>query len=282
MSALALLVAWAAVAGAEPDLEVPPAHSRLLPKAGREGDDTRCGACHTVNNWVEVVFPHDRTGFPLRGAHERTTCKACHPVDFAQRIPETCAGCHRDAHGGDLGTRCASCHDEKSWKSRFGPDAHRGTNFPLSGRHAIIPCESCHGALRDQGFVRPTVDCLGCHQADLMRTLTSPTNHALLNFSGPCRSCHDTWRWTGARYARHDDCFQISAGSHAGIACLTCHANLVAASPAVRCAQPAPVCTNCHDHSQSRTDSQHAQPPVPGYQYKDFKCYQCHRESNTP
>jgi hypothetical protein len=250
-----------------------------MPRTVAKGDDTKCGACHTVNTWTEVVFPHERTGFPLRGAHVKTTCKGCHPVDFVQRVPDTCSGCHRDVHMGDLGARCVDCHNEREWRSEFGVDAHRKTNFPLSGRHALIPCESCHGAIRDQSFVRPTVDCVGCHQQDYNNTLMLPVSHAALSFNTECRSCHDTWRWTGARYVRHDDCFQISVGSHAGIDCLTCHATLLPTNPAIRCVEPPPQCTNCHNHAQATTDAQHTNPPVPGYQYKDFKCYQCHRET---
>jgi len=243
-------------------------------------DDTQCGACHTVNNWTEVVFPHERTGFPLRQAHAKTACKACHPVDFVQHVPDTCGGCHRDVHRGELGAHCQSCHDEATWRTTFSADAHRATNFPLSGRHAVIPCESCHGALRDQAFVRPTTDCSTCHWLDYQKTVGGPIDHNVLQFGTQCRSCHDTARFFGARYARHEDCFQLIGGPHTGIECFQCHSTLGPVNPVSRCATHTAVCTSCHDHAQARTDSQH--PSVPGYQYKDIKCYQCHRFSTAP
>lgn len=261
--------------GAADDAPVSP---NLTPRS-HAGDDTRCAACHTVNSWVEVVFPHERTGFPLKGAHEKTACKACHPVDFVQKVPDTCAGCHRDVHRGDLGARCVTCHDENSWRTLFTIDAHRQTNFPLSGRHAVIPCESCHTALRDQSFVRPTVDCDGCHDKDYTSTFVTPVNHQTLGFDKQCRNCHDTWRFTGALYPGHDVCFQLSVGPHAGIDCLSCHSGIPPPS-ANQCSTHTAQCTNCHDHTQSRTDAQHV--GVPGYQYKDFKCYQCHRFTTSP
>ena len=286
MTGLWAVALSASLFGAAPADDAPRTRARVLKPHQSAADDTECQACHTVDNWTRVVFPHERTGFPLLGAHEKTTCKNCHPVDFVQRVPEACAGCHADVHTGDLGAKCQSCHDESSWKTTFTVDAHRRTNFPLSGRHAVIPCESCHGALRDQNFVRPTVDCVGCHQADFTRTLGTAVDHNLLQFGSQCRQCHDTWRFTGALYSRHDDCFQITGGPHAGIQCLTCHTGLVGLS-ANRCSAQPFSCVGCHDHAQSRTDLQHgigtgAVPQVPGYQYKDFKCYQCHRFSTSP
>jgi hypothetical protein len=226
-----------------------------------------------------VVFPHERTGFPLNGAHGKTTCKACHPTDFNSRVPDSCSGCHQDVHTGELGARCQTCHDESTWKTTFTVDQHRLTDFPLSGRHALIPCESCHDALRDRSFVRPTVDCAGCHQADYQKTLGTPLDHNVLNFGTQCRQCHDAWRFTSALFAAHDSCFQITGGPHAGIQCLSCHTGLTV--PSVnQCSTHTAACTMCHSHAQPATDALHV--GVAGYQYKDYKCYQCHRFTAAP
>src|SRR5262249_17732443 len=61
-------------------------------------NQTRCAPCHTVSSWGDVKFDHDRTGFPLHGAHETVGCKRCHPQNFVKRVADNCAGCHRDAH----------------------------------------------------------------------------------------------------------------------------------------------------------------------------------------
>ena len=152
--ALGLLPLWLTAGAPEGDA---PERKAVLTPHGAVGEDTQCGACHTVTSWIQVVFPHERTGFPLHGAHERTACKTCHPVDFVQRVPDTCSGCHRDPHMGDLGARCVSCHDEATWKTLFTADAHRKTNFPLSGRSSLpaapASAAACYSTVR-QGQAR--------------------------------------------------------------------------------------------------------------------------------
>jgi len=106
--------------------------------------DTRCEACHSVDGWRRVTFDHSKTGFPLEGRHVSTSCRACHgsSQDFTEPVATSCAACHRDVHLGEFGNRCSSCHDPSSWATSFGPDAHRLTNFPLTGRHAAIPARN--------------------------------------------------------------------------------------------------------------------------------------------
>ena len=239
--------------------------------------ETRCANCHSVKSWTEVIFPHERTGFPLKGAHQKISCKACHAVDFKAGVPSTCAGCHRDAHASEFGTRCESCHQEPSWRATFSIEDHRQTAFPLTGRHATLPCESCHATQKDRKFGRATVDCAACHLNDFQRTAFVGINHTAFGFTQDCKVCHDTWRFAGARYPDHDFCFQTTGGRHAALRCLSCHTSLPAASPARTCNTGTAACTRCHTHAQPQTDAIHV-PVVPfGYQYKDAKCYSCHR-----
>lgn len=247
----------------------PPAH----PEAG----DTRCANCHSVKSWTDVIFPHERTGFPLKGAHQKVSCKACHATDFRAGIPSSCAGCHRDAHAAEFGTRCESCHQEQSWRATFSIEDHRQTSFPLTGRHATLPCESCHATQKDRTFGRATVDCVGCHLNDFQRTAFAGINHTAFAFGQDCKSCHDTWRFTGARYPHHDDCFQTTGGPHAGIRCLGCHSSLSGAAPSGTCNTATAACTACHAHDQAPTDAIHLPRNIPGYQYKDAKCFTCHK-----
>lgn len=273
--ATAALLALAAGAEAgEPPMRAKPTLSAEPPRK-HVSDETRCGVCHTVQGWKDVKFNHDKTGFPLRGQHAQVTCQACHKKRFDDPVPTNCAGCHQDPHGGELGGRCASCHDELSWKSKFDAAAHRRTNFPLVGRHALIPCEECHLDQRDRGFIRAAVDCYSCHLADYQRTKSTGMDHLALGFPTLCRECHDAWRFKGASFAAHDACFEITGGPHAGIACLDCHTSLQNVSISGQCATGTAACTSCHTHACARTDQQHRD--VPGYQCKDQKCYSCHR-----
>jgi hypothetical protein len=172
-----------------------------------------------------------------------------------------------------MGARCDRCHDTGSWKeASFGPEAHRRTNFPLTGRHAVIPCEQCHGDRRDRAFSRPTTACIACHQADYDRTAGAAIPHAG-TFQTDCRSCHSTWRFAPATWPAHDACFSIRSGPHAGIKCKDCHTTIppVPAGPLTCTAAPPAHCTGCHAHSNP---TQH--PSVPGYVWSDAKCYECH------
>ncbi|HWE26326.1 MAG TPA: cytochrome C, partial [Myxococcales bacterium] len=189
----AFAAAGAALAGPGGQRTPQPALS-LIPQMRQGTGDTRCSACHSTGDWKSVTFDHDRTGFPLRGRHSSTTCSSCHvSSDLNETIPTTCSGCHKDVHRGEFGTRCASCHDEESWKSRFNADAHRRTNFPLNGRHALIPCEECHLNQRDREFTRATVDCLTCHAQDYLRAATISIDHVAAGFGTTCQNCHNPW-----------------------------------------------------------------------------------------
>ncbi|HEY3451640.1 MAG TPA: hypothetical protein VGK67_35100 [Myxococcales bacterium] len=238
---------------------------------------THCEACHTVEGYAGAAIAHERTGFPLTARHAKAACKDCHARGFGQALPKNCAGCHRDAHQGQLGQRCEGCHETESWRSRFGAEAHRRTNFPLSGRHAFVPCEECHLDSRDRGFGRQTLACYDCHQADYLKTSVTLFDHVAAGTGTSCSDCHDPARFSPARFAAHDACFEISAGPHSGIRCLDCHTRLTGVTVTGACFSRTAACTNCHEHTCAQTDRRHD--GVQGYQCKDRKCYECHRFS---
>jgi hypothetical protein len=275
-----LLLAAALVLGAgsaRPDLSArPPAPA---PAPGH-GGDTRCAACHTADGWKKVTFAHERTGFPLLDRHKEVACAACHEGgDFSRPIARNCAACHRDVHAGRMGQRCDRCHQPTSFKeAAFDVAAHRRTGFPLTGRHASLPCEECHGNRRDRSFARPIVDCFGCHQSDYEKTALDPQalNHITAGFPTDCRSCHGPWRFYPGKFAAHDACFAINSGPHAGISCRKCHTTsiptYVAGQPMTCTATPAPDCISCHSCA--------SHPTVAGFQCSDPRCYECHRFSS--
>jgi hypothetical protein len=244
--------------------------------AARPADaDTKCGACHVASSWSTVRFAHDRTGFSLVGAHARTACRDCHPRDFTARVADTCAGCHRDRHAGEFGLHCEGCHDENDWRNtRFGPEAHRSTAFPLTGKHATIPCRECHGDLRDMTFTRAPLACVACHRADYDGARLQSIDHAAAGFGTDCQSCHTTWRFSPARFDAHDLCFIISAGPHRGIACGQCHTQVAGLAQTGTCNTGNARCTSCHAHTCAKSDSEHQ--GVMGYVCTDRKCPECH------
>lgn len=252
--------------------------SAAAPVATAHGTATPCAACHSTASWQDVRFDHARTGFLLKDAHQRLSCKTCHKRDFKTRIAQDCASCHHDPHALEFGKRCDGCHDEASWRTNFSVDAHRSTNFPLTGRHALVPCSECHPNARDRSFSRAATTCVACHQKDYLATATSTIDHVTAGFSTNCRECHSTIRFIPARYGEHDNCFRITSGAHAGIRCASCHSTVPSVTSPLSCGSGTAACTSCHEHRCDRTDGRHRN--VPGYQCKDRKCYECHRFSS--
>jgi hypothetical protein len=237
---------------------------------------TKCEACHTTPGWQQGKFKHEKTGFPLLGAHTRVGCKDCHTGTFTAPVPSTCSGCHLDPHAGELGARCSGCHDEASWKSRFAADAHRFTAFPLIGRHAALPCEECHGEAREARFSRPVADCAECHLNDYARTALTEVNHLALGIDRDCKTCHTPWRFSPARFPQHDACFEVSAGPHSEMPCRTCHTQIPAvAAVGTDCHRQSVACASCHEHVCAKSDPIHKN--VPGYGCSSSQCYECHQ-----
>ncbi len=268
---LATLFLAGAVAQAQPAGQVSVKAPGTSAPAAHAGE-TKCVACHTTEGWGDVKFVHERTGFPLTGRHAQVACGKCHVRDFKEPIARSCSGCHRDVHGGYSGTRCESCHDTGSWKTLFDVDAHRRTNFPLQGRHAILPCEQCHGDRRDRSFARPTVACWECHQNDLQQASASGVDHS--GFPGypqlACIGCHSFWRWSPATLSGHGACFPIVSGPHA-VACLRCHVTLPVPLAIGSCnSLPWPNCVGCHQAQCTN------HPPVSRPVCSNPDCYHCH------
>lgn len=131
---------------------------------GRVGP--RCADCHTTAGWQQHREPadrrfHDDTGFPLKGQHASTSCRACHgpfgrgashsPARFRGLPHARCTDCHLDGHQGALSARndtpprCERCHDEQGFSpSRFTRAMHEATGFVLDGGHAAVGCVQCH------------------------------------------------------------------------------------------------------------------------------------------
>jgi hypothetical protein len=70
-----------------------------------EGAEEECASCHTLNSWNVASFDHDKTAFPLDGAHDMVRCAQCHTqnrdlngrqVRLYRGAPRECSGCHSD------------------------------------------------------------------------------------------------------------------------------------------------------------------------------------------
>ncbi len=82
-----------------------------------------CGKCHNQRDWMPTNFTHNRTGFPLSGAHKFTSCESCHRNRIYMGLPNNCIFCHRADFAGSIEhktdfvgkERCELCHFTTNW-----------------------------------------------------------------------------------------------------------------------------------------------------------------------
>jgi hypothetical protein len=200
-------------------------HGKTDPHKGSLGQ--ACASCHTAADWKATTFDHQKSSFPLTGAHTRAKCADCHAGQVWKGLPSTCSSCHakEDPHRGRLGQECQSCHVTQAWKvSGFD---HSRTRFKLVGAHASTGCASCH---KDGMSVRLQTTCISCHAAD--------DKHKGAN--GPeCATCHWSANWTNIRFDHDATRFPLK-GKHASAKCETCHVRPIAAW------KPPTGCNGCH------------------------------------
>jgi hypothetical protein len=153
---------------------------------GRLG--AKCETCHNETGWRQkVTFDHDLTRFPLIGLHAAVSCEACHKNQSFKDTPRACTNCHEDVHHeGRLGTSCDRCHNPNGW-ILWQFDHGKETKFPLTGRHASVPCHNCHSQLHVRVPTLP-MDCYSCHSGDDAHQGA---------FGRVCSACHTTESFSG-------------------------------------------------------------------------------------
>ncbi len=259
----------------------------MRPKEKAHGgfvEDMDCSACHTADGWQLSAaagasgFDHDRTGFPLRGQHARTTCAGCHQE--TAKPATSCEGCHRDPHEGRHDEPCAECHTAVAWSDTKTLDQHRRTRMPLTGKHAMIECTACHKRQAGRTFSDVPVDCYSCHR-DRYHDKTIHPVHDGWNgdpmFPRDCGQCHRTLSWVPAvvvdpnniarqtlvQSGRHDPFFVLSSGSHRTAPCTSCHVDS-RRTQQIRC-------DGCHQGVELRQQHRGATRPTAA-----VACLRCH------
>lgn len=197
----------------------------------------RCQDCHGETNWKPLPgkFDHSKTKFPLRNAHGAATvkCQDCHESARNYRgLSTACVSCHKrdDRHEATLGDRCEQCHNDVNWRvPRFD---HAATRYPLTGRHLVVACSSCHKSLRYREAPR---DCYGCHRKDDIHKATL----------GPqCQSCHNVRAWALWDFDHQRGTNFALEGRHAKLRCDSCHTQI--APPDRKAAPLGRDCMACH------------------------------------
>jgi hypothetical protein len=116
-------------------------------------------------------FDHNRTGFPLTGAHERARCESCHLGGVFEGTPFQCGACHLQG---------------ASLAETYKPPNH----IPTSNR-----CDECHNTstwsnVRFQ-HIGLTTTCFSCHNN--VFAIGKNLNH--IPSPNTCDLCHNTVRW---------------------------------------------------------------------------------------
>jgi hypothetical protein len=148
---------------------------------GKFGTD--CSACHNPSNWDAATFDHDRSNFPLTGAHVKVECENCHKNGQFKGLDTTCLACHAEPaeHAGQFGTDCAVCHSTKAWEPAEFNGKH---TFPLNhGESGSVSCVTCHPDSLT------TYTCYGCHEHTEARISSKHREEGIPNFQD-CVECH--------------------------------------------------------------------------------------------
>jgi hypothetical protein len=218
---------------------------------GKLGAD--CAQCHNDKTWKKTAFDHDKTRFPLLGAHVTTRCLACHKSQAFNDAPaRQCVACHlkKDVHKTRFGEKCESCHGEVSWKElKFEHD--RDTGFKLREAHSKVKCEACH---TERLYLdKAPKDCNGCHaKKDVHRG----------SLGKNCESCHGESSWKKTTFDHDRDTKYPLRGRHASTTCKACHLDGTFAQKLDT------QCIACH-----RKDDRHE-----GQEGRD--CERCHTETS--
>lgn len=199
--------------------------------------DRGCTSCHDAGKWAAAPkFDHERTKYPLTGAHDTVTCNSCHlpkkgavitlaasgkPVPVYTDLPfAECSSCHADPHTGKFGAKCATCHVTSSFrridKSNFD---HERTRYPLRGDHAAVACAKCH-APGEAGKKPPYAQCVDCHRQD-----PHAGTATLAGAKVDCAACHkvDGWAPATMTLAEHAKSRYPLDGKHRDVKCGACH-----------------------------------------------------------
>jgi hypothetical protein len=204
----------------------------------------------------QISFNHDRTGFPLIGAHAREQCDSCHSRGIFKGTPKQCVSCHvkgsqtatTSKHDKHVPTRdaCSLCHNSFSWAP-----ARMSHNSVVAGS-----CVTCHnGAFVSEGALgrtanHPVISGLANSQTEQCDTCHRSTTSWVANThlhgagdQGKCSSCHNGRRAVGVNSGHIPT--NLTAGN-----CDNCHTSFTTFSPAsMNHTGTTGKCASCHNGS---------------------------------
>jgi hypothetical protein len=189
-----------------------------------------CSRCHTPASWLvsNITDIHQKSRFPLVGAHRSADCFLCHKSENLTRFDVSgtnCIDCHRENYMATSNPNhiqagfpedCVFCHPMTSFLWTTATFNHG--IFPLSLGHANLKCTDCHKTAR---YTDVSTDCYSCHQQNYLST--NNPNHSASGFSTVCQNCHTlNPGWSPASF--NHGSFPLTLG-HSTPACADCHKN---------------------------------------------------------
>jgi hypothetical protein len=205
------------------------------------GMPTDCASCHTTLTWSTKSFDHNKTAFPLTGAHITVACLSCHVGNVFKGTSTQCISCHKKDYDGTTApvhssagysTDCTTCHNTTSWAgANFD---HSKTQFPLTGAHVTVACSGCHG---DGVYAGKSMLCYSCHKTNFDATVNPP--HGAAGFATTCQTCHTTASFLTATFNHSTQTTFPLTGAHQALACSGCHADGVYKGKST-------LCISCH------------------------------------
>jgi hypothetical protein len=201
-----------------------------------------CATCHSTKvpfKEMRAHFDHAKARFVLTGSHREVACEKCHAGGVFRGLQfGSCNACHVEPHRRKLGPTCTACHTTAGWTTRTVE--HAQTRFPLAGKHAQVPCASCHTAK----ITTPLhfEQCSACH-----------VNVHRDSVKDDCRACHTEKTFKGASPFDHGSRTTFAlVGKHDGLACAKCHTTrtpdtVPLAQKVIDFAGVVPDCVSCHE-----------------------------------
>jgi len=207
-----------------------------------------CDRCHGEEDWRAQgqLAEHQRTRFPLTGAHLAAPCWRCHEHAEAGEFSQ-------------LDVRCDSCH-AAALALALDPD-HQALGWNTG-------CDRCHLTTTwgGAGFRHDVLGfgCASCHFEDYQMAMDPP--HTPENFPTACEFCHVNESWAPAEMDHPWPLLTI----HEFFFCVECHQ-----SPGQF---QSFTCTHCHWHSRGPSFLQHEN--VRGYVWEEAQCVACHPDGH--
>ncbi len=231
-----------------------------------------CDVCHSEQGFRPSKFSiihHQKTRFPLTGAHGAVLCRDCHqPITTRQGktlqfsfSSLACTQCHRNIHGKSIqaftqADGCQSCHSTDAWAAVTFD--HNRTDFPLTGAHQQVACTQCHqstgkGTQQRLVFSQASKLCQACHKEphrqQFAKRVTVRKRTVLLT---RCERCHTTTDWHTLTFDHNRDSRFKLEGAHAEVACQQCHPTVKGNPAFVRYKPLDSRCQSCHGNSREK------------------------------